>query len=129
MSATPSEVLRKITPPSLLAKKSSGEKIVCLTANDYPLARILDDAGLDLLLVGDSLAMTRLPLLAGREIIKALERIGYREVRQRGSHVRLQCGDRNSVTVPMYSTVSHGLLRKILRDAELTSLEFQRLLR
>jgi 3-methyl-2-oxobutanoate hydroxymethyltransferase len=60
MSATPLEVPRKITPPSLLAKKSRGEKIVCLTANDYPLACILDDAGLDLLLVGDSLGMTRL---------------------------------------------------------------------
>ena len=33
---------------------------MCLTANDYPLARILDEAGLDLLLVGDSLGMTRL---------------------------------------------------------------------
>jgi len=60
MSATPPEVPVKITPPLLLAKKSRREKIVCLTANDYPLARILDDSGLDLLLVGDSLGMTRL---------------------------------------------------------------------
>ena len=60
MSATPKEVPRKITPPLLLAKKAHHEKIVCLTANDYPLARTLDEAGLDLLLVGDSLAMTRL---------------------------------------------------------------------
>jgi len=60
MSATPLEVPRKITPPLLLAKKSRHEKIVCLTANDYPVARILDGADLDLLLVGDSLGMTRL---------------------------------------------------------------------
>lgn len=60
MSATPLEVPRRITPPLLLAKKSRREKIVCLTANDYPLARILDEADLDLLLVGDSLGMTRL---------------------------------------------------------------------
>lgn len=60
MSATPTEVLRKITPPLLTVKKSRQEKIVCLTANDYPLARILDDAELDVLLVGDSLGMTRL---------------------------------------------------------------------
>jgi len=60
MSATPPEVPRKITPPLLLARKTSREKIVCLTANDYPLARILDEADLDLLLVGDSLGMTRL---------------------------------------------------------------------
>ena len=60
MSATPPEVPRKLTPPLLLNKKSRREKIVCLTANDYPLARILDEADLDVLLVGDSLAMTRL---------------------------------------------------------------------
>ncbi len=60
MSATPPEVPRKLTPPLLLDKKTRREKIVCLTANDYPLARILDEAGLDLLLVGDSLGMTRL---------------------------------------------------------------------
>ena len=46
MSATPKEVPRKITPPLLLAKKAHHEKIVGLTANDYPLARILDEAGM-----------------------------------------------------------------------------------
>ena len=60
MSATPLEVPRKITPPLLLEKKTSRTKIVCLTANDYPLARILDDAEVDVVLVGDSLGMTRL---------------------------------------------------------------------
>ncbi|MCI0423673.1 MAG: 3-methyl-2-oxobutanoate hydroxymethyltransferase [Acidobacteria bacterium] len=60
MSATTPEGPRRITPPLLLAKKYRHEKIVCLTANDYPLARILDEAGLDLLLAGDSLGMTRL---------------------------------------------------------------------
>lgn len=37
--------------------KKSGQKIASLTAYDYPMARILDDAGLDFLLVGDSLGM------------------------------------------------------------------------
>lgn len=60
MSATNSSVPRKVTPPQLLTKKSRREKIVCLTANDYPVARLLDEAGIDLLLVGDSLGMTRL---------------------------------------------------------------------
>jgi 3-methyl-2-oxobutanoate hydroxymethyltransferase len=60
MSATISEVPRKVTPSLLLNKKSRREKIVCLTASDYPLARLLDDAEIDLLLVGDSLGMTRL---------------------------------------------------------------------
>jgi 3-methyl-2-oxobutanoate hydroxymethyltransferase len=47
----------KITVPSLLARKTVGPRIVCLTAYDFPTARILDEAGVDLILVGDSLGM------------------------------------------------------------------------
>jgi len=47
----------KITIPSLLARKASGPKIVCLTAYDFPTAKILDEGGVDLVLVGDSLGM------------------------------------------------------------------------
>lgn len=68
--------------------------------------------------------MSRLPLLSGKEIIKALSKIGYREVRQRGSHIRLSCPDKKSITVPDYKIVSRGLLRKILRDAEISPDEF-----
>ena len=71
--------------------------------------------------------MERLPLLAGKEIIKALAKLGYRAVRQRGSHIRLSCLNRRSITVPDYTVVSRGLLRKILRDAELSFEEFKRL--
>ncbi len=44
-----------ITVPDLRAVRESGRKIVMLTAYDYPTARILDAAGVDILLVGDSL--------------------------------------------------------------------------
>ncbi len=46
-----------ITLKALLNKKKHGEKITVLTAYDYPFAKILDEAGIDMLLVGDSLGM------------------------------------------------------------------------
>lgn len=47
----------KVTLTSLFNKKKSGQRISVLTAYDYPTARILDESGIDILLVGDSLAM------------------------------------------------------------------------
>ena len=68
--------------------------------------------------------MSRLPLLSGKGVIKILIKMGYREIRQRGSHIRLSCPDKKSITVPDYKIVSRGLLRKILRDAEISPDEF-----
>jgi len=45
---------QKVTIPQLIQMKQDGEKITMLTAYDYPFARILDGAGVDILLVGDS---------------------------------------------------------------------------
>ncbi|HXV49059.1 MAG TPA: 3-methyl-2-oxobutanoate hydroxymethyltransferase [Candidatus Binatia bacterium] len=45
----------KITVPHILKMKQRGEKSTCLTAYDYAMARILDEAGVEMLLVGDSL--------------------------------------------------------------------------
>jgi len=53
----------KITVPEIVKMKQRGEKITCLTAYDYSFARILDEAGVDILLVGDSLGC----VVQGRE--------------------------------------------------------------
>jgi 3-methyl-2-oxobutanoate hydroxymethyltransferase len=55
MSTT--EKIQKITVPTLLEKKRAGEKITALTAYDYPIAKIVDCAGIDVILVGDSVGM------------------------------------------------------------------------
>ena len=45
----------KVYLPAIRAAKEKGEKLVCLTAYDYPTARIVDEAGVDIILVGDSI--------------------------------------------------------------------------
>lgn len=75
--------------------------------------------------------MPRRPVISGDQAVKAFERLGYHAVRQRGSHIRLLHPVdpvRRPLTVPRHKELGHGLLRKLLRDANLTPEQFSRLL-
>jgi len=67
--------------------------------------------------------MANLPVLNGKELIKFLEYLGFKKVRQKGSHVRMKHDDGRITTVPVHRGIDipKGLLRKIIReDLEMT---------
>lgn len=74
--------------------------------------------------------MSVLPMLTARRVIRALEKAGFEVQRQTGSHVRLKHVDGRVATVPVHGNqdIGRGLLRKILRDADMTPADFLALL-
>ena len=75
--------------------------------------------------------MSRLPVVSGREVVRAFEKLGYRVDRQRGSHIQLRQDEApfRRLTVPDHREIGRGLLRALIRDAGLTVEEFVALLR
>ena len=67
--------------------------------------------------------MPKLPPLSGRDIVRALERLGFAQAGQSGSHVKLRRADVSCI-VPLHKEVKRGTLAGILRQAQLTSDEF-----
>ena len=66
--------------------------------------------------------MTKPPVLKPREVAALLERLGFRDVRQRGSHKRFRHADGRATTVPFHggTDISPLLLRQIARDIGLS---------
>jgi len=66
--------------------------------------------------------VSKLPVLSGQEICKALAKVGYRIDHQTGSHIILR--DENAphrrLTVPMHKEIAKGTLRAIIRQTGLT---------
>lgn len=71
--------------------------------------------------------MPELPKLSGKEVIRALERLGFAQVRQRGSHVVMRketSRGARGCAVPLHKELKVGTLRGILRQAGVTDDEF-----
>jgi len=68
--------------------------------------------------------------LPADKVIKVLVRLGFKPVRQRGSHVILKREDGKVIVVPVHGgeEIGRGLLSKIIKDAGLTREEFLKLL-
>lgn len=76
--------------------------------------------------------MPNIPQVSGKEVIKALEKIGFAVVRQKGSHIRLvriKNGIKQLVTIPNHKVIRKGtLLNGILKPISLSLEEFKKAL-
>ena len=74
--------------------------------------------------------MSGLPVVSGREVVKALAKVGYQFDRERGSHmvVRQAASPFRLLTVPDHKEIAKGTLRAIIREAGLTVDQFKALL-
>ena len=74
--------------------------------------------------------MTQHPAITGRQLITALQRLGFEVARTRGSHHYVRHRDGRATVIPVHAgeTIGRGLMAKVLRDVELTREELQRVL-
>jgi predicted RNA binding protein YcfA (HicA-like mRNA interferase family) len=74
--------------------------------------------------------MASLPVLSGREVVKAFAQDGWQTARQRGSHIILiKSGSMVTLSVPDHREVAKGTLRSLIRSSGLTVDEFAALAR
>jgi predicted RNA binding protein YcfA (HicA-like mRNA interferase family) len=67
--------------------------------------------------------MPKLPRISGAEALRALERLGFERVRQKGSHVVIRRGSKGCV-VPLHAELKVGTLAGLLRQADVSPEEF-----
>ncbi|MCF8722612.1 putative RNA binding protein YcfA (HicA-like mRNA interferase family) [Nitrospina gracilis] len=69
-----------------------------------------------------------MPRFSGADVVKKLERAGWKVERQKGSHVMMVKPDYEyTLSIPQHKEIGIGLLKKLLRQANITSEEFRNL--
>jgi predicted RNA binding protein YcfA (HicA-like mRNA interferase family) len=68
-----------------------------------------------------------LPVVSGSEVVRVLERARFVRIGQRGSHVKLRSKAGGTVIVPLHRELARGTLASILRQAGLSTEEFEEL--
>ena len=66
----------------------------------------------------------KLPVLSGRQVHAALQRIGFVEIHRKGSHVKMEHSDGRRIVFPYHAEVDRHTLRGALRDADVPEQEF-----
>ena len=72
--------------------------------------------------------MSPLPAVSGRELLRALRKMGFQSIRTRGSHHFVRHPDGRCTVVPVHKgeTIGRGLLARVLRDCEITQADLQK---
>ncbi len=71
----------------------------------------------------------KLPLLSGRQVARALERLGFVEVHRKGRHVKMKNEDGRMIVFPFHDEMDRFTLKGALRDAEIDVDDFIRAVR
>ena len=66
----------------------------------------------------------KLPLLSGREVLAALQRLGFVEIHRRGSHVKMEHPDGRRIVFPFHDEIDRFTLKGALGDADVDLVEF-----
>jgi predicted RNA binding protein YcfA (HicA-like mRNA interferase family) len=66
----------------------------------------------------------RLPVLSGRQVLAALQRLGFAEVHRRGSHVKMEHADGRKIVFPLHDEVDRYTLKGALQDASIEADDF-----
>ena len=68
----------------------------------------------------------KLPLLSGRQVLTALQRLGFAEIHRRGSHVKMEHSDGRRIVFPFHDEIDRYTLKGALQDADVDLAEFLR---